>query len=531
MPNEKATGPKSRSAGVLWLVGLRFVIIALQIINIKYAVKFLGEGSYGIAILIANVRAMWQFVDLDIPQGLVQVLSRTFRVDEEKAWRYFRSGLFLHLVIGLIGMVGMFLGAYYLTGNKDLQRPDLGALCILAGLQFFFDVYGSAYNAPFNAREQFHKVAALTSLIPIFSVGLSIVLVAILKTPVAVLLGTLIDSVLQFVVKMAFIIRKEKDFPILPLVDLPHSREIVKTGLKSYVAGLSTRIGGTADKVIVFSVLGKEVLTVYNLACRIPQILLEAFGKIAESVTPEMTHVSANEPHRLAEIFRRNFRFIGFVAAVGIVFVGGFGDVILKAWMFKSYENFGILVFLMGIYYGLELHHSTITRVFFAQGKAHLMLPFTLWNSIITVAMTKFLATRFGLIGVASMNCFIDVAQIIPIHYYCTRYGVKDLTLGELLRITFSILGIGVVFGLGALYATSHMTFSKYGSYAMVLGIIPLCVLLSVVYIRSGLVSLPNGIRMMIAKSGILKRLFGSQPEIPRSVDPIDPHDPMNPNA
>ncbi len=499
----------SRSTGVLWLVGLRFVIIFLQIISVAAAVRVLGIENYAVAGYFATVRVLWQFVDLDIPQGLIQILSKTFRVDEEKAWNVFRSGLFLHLVIGALGAIGLYFGPVYLGSSPELHNyPQLGLLCFLAGTQFFFDVYGSAYNAPFNAREQFAKVAALTSVIPVIAIGITIVLVFVLRSPVAILLGTLIDSLLQFIVKIWFIRTRETGFPILPKFDRECNREIIRMGMKSYIAGLSTRIAGTADKVIVFNVLGREMSGIYSLACRIPQILLEAFGKIAESVTPEMTHVSANEPHKLAEIFRRNFKFIGFVAAVGIMFVSGFGDVIQRAWLNRQFEHFGLLVFLMGIYNGLELHHSTITRVFFAQGKPQMMLPFSMWNSVITLSMTGYLARRYGLIGPASMNCFIDVAQIVPIHYYCSKYGVPEISVREMLMLTLKIVGLGAMFGFITMLILAQTTPGRW-SYGAVLLIPALCILIGALYRRLGLVELPSGLEAMIRRVGPVARLYG----------------------
>ena len=493
-------------------MGLRFVIIFLQIISVAVAVRVMGLDNYAVAGYFATVRVLWQFVDLDIPQGLLQVLSKTFRVDEDKAWRTFRSGLFLHLVIGVVGGIGLILGPLYLGQSKELLNyPQLGLLCSLAGIQFFFDIYGSAYNAPFNAREQFARVAALTSVIPVFAIGLTIVLVFTLRSPVAILVGTLVDSVLQFGLKIGFILKREPSFPIWPKYDRECSRDIIKIGLKSYVAGLSTRIAGNVDKLIVFYVLGKELSGVYNLACRIPQILLEAFGKIAESVTPEMTHVSANEPHRLAEIFRRNFKFIGFVAGVGIMFVSGFGDVIQRAWLNQANPNFGVIVFLMGIYYGLELHHSTITRVFFAQGKPQMMLPFSLWNSVITVTATTFLTRKYGLLGPASMNCFIDVAQIIPIHYFCSKYGVKEISLSEMLKMTGAVVGLGAGFGFAALLIFSQIPPGRW-CYGGVIAIPFLCLLLAAVNKRLGLVDLPSGLEKALSKIAVTRKLFELKP-------------------
>ena len=300
MPEGMAPKERSRSAGVLWIVGLRFIIIFLQLINLRVAIHVLGDVVYGIAVFVAGVRALWQFVDLDIPQGLIQILSKTIRVDEDKAWRYFRAGLFLQFLVGVIGAVGVSLGAIYFGHDSRLAGYSfVTSLFVIAGIQFFFDSYGSTYNAPFNAREEFHKVAALTSGIPLFTVFIQIVLVLLMKSPIGILLGTLLDSVLQFIIKVYYIVKHEKKFPVLPKFDFECCRDIIHMGLKSYIAGLSTRIGGTVDKLIVGDVLGFGALTIYNLACRIPQILLEAFGKITDFLgLPRVTgiHDKFREP-------------------------------------------------------------------------------------------------------------------------------------------------------------------------------------------------------------------------------------------
>ena len=190
------------------------------------------------------------------------------------------------------------------------------------------------------------------------------------------------------------------------------------------------------------------------------------------------------------------------------MFVSGFGDVIQRAWLNKDWENFSTIVFLMGIYYGLELHHSTITRVFFAKGKAQLMLPFSLWNSVITLAMTSFLAKRFGLLGPASMNLFIDVAQIVPIHFYCSRYGVKEITTSEILKITATILLPGALFGFLALVILDQLTPGRWCYFVVILMPV-LCLLLAALYRRMGLLEFPSGLEKLILKSRISRKLFG----------------------
>ncbi len=162
----------------------RFGWLALQILSLPIYVRTLGESNYGAAILITNIRAFWQILDLSAPQGILQLLSKTFKVDEPKAWRYFRTGLGIQAIVGLLGFSILWFAPYILTLDKSLLgQPGLEAMCLISGFQFFFDSFGSTYNLPFIAREQFKKVAAFTSVLPSVTVVVTIILVLWLKSP------------------------------------------------------------------------------------------------------------------------------------------------------------------------------------------------------------------------------------------------------------------------------------------------------------------------------------------------------------
>jgi O-antigen/teichoic acid export membrane protein len=494
-----------KTTGGIWIMISRFGWLALQILSLPIYVRTLGESNYGAAILITNIRAFWQILDLSAPQGILQLLSKTFKVDEPKAWRYFRTGLGIQAIVGLLGFSILWLAPYILTLDKSLLgQPGLEAMCLISGFQFFFDSFGSTYNLPFIAREQFKKVAAFTSVLPSVTVVVTIILVLWLKSPVALILGTMLDSFAQCVIRFYVIRKYESSFPLLPNFEPKLAKEIIQLGLKSYVTDLSTRIGSTMDKLIIGAVLGKEILAIYNLACRIPQVLLETFSKLSTVMQPEMTHVAHNEPERFNAIFKRNFAFVGAIAVCGIVLTSGFGHVIGQAWMRKSYPDFGTIVFLMGVYYALEMHHSTITVGFFSKEKAHFMLPFTLWNSCITVACTKYFATHFGLTGVASMNLLIDLAQIIPIHWYATRYILNQdksnqVTVSELLKTTALFFGTSIIISGLCFFAIKSIPLG-WLNYVILLLIPILSLLLGSIYVRNGWVQLPLSIESKLKR-------------------------------
>lgn len=509
-----------RTSGTILLMLSRFGWLALQVISIPIYIKTLGEKGYGIAVLMTNVRAFWQLLELSAPQGILQVLSRTFKVDEEKAWRYFRTGLGIQFVVGIVGLVILWLAPSVLSFDKELKdHPALNAMCIVIGIQFFLDSYGSTYNLPFMAREQFKKVAALTSFLPTATVLVSIAFVLILKNPVALLLGSMCDSLTQCFIRFYVIKKYETNFPILPAFEAPLAKEILKIGLKSYVADLSSRVGATFDRMLIGTVWGKEVLAIYNIACRIPQVLIETFGKVLQVIQPEMTHVAHNEPERFDELFKRNLALVGGIAVCTILFVSGFGQIIGQAWFRKSYDDLPIIVLFMGVYYTLEMIHSTITVGFFAKEKAQFMLPFTLWNSIITVTCTVPVLKTFGLPGVAAMNLFIDVAQILPIHWFASKYILTNLSAKEITWITLRFVGSSVLAAIAAYFAVSRIPVGLVNY--LLLPIVPIlsAVLLSI-YLRLGWLTLPNSLQKKLQRFPALCRWL--------KLNPIDDQ-PMNP--
>ncbi|HLO99511.1 MAG TPA: oligosaccharide flippase family protein, partial [Fimbriimonas sp.] len=464
------------------------------------------------AVMMIYVRGLWQVIDFGIPSGINQVLSSTFRVDPELGWEKFRAGSFLTIMYALLGLVGLSLGAVYLRTPDLLKRDDMVLLSVLAGAIFFTDQIGNGLNAPFNVRGQFVTLAKLTFFIPLASVLTGLILVVFWRSPAAMLLSMALESVALLALKGHYLAKHDGLKNILPKYNPDHCRDIMKMSFRSFIPDLSSKIGAVADKVIVGAVLGNEKLAIYNLAQRIPSILLESFNRVSEAITPEMTHAAKNEPEKLKSIFLRNFGFVGAIAGAGILFVSGFGSIIEWSWLNRHRDQFGLAVFLLGIYSAFELHHSTITRVFFARGLAHLMLPFSLVNSLTTIFVTAWAAQNYGFIGVATMNCLIDVVQIIPIHIYCVKYGVPGLKFSEIFRITAITMGTSTVASFCVMMFLKPLN-SRWASAGLLL-LAPIgCVLLIAMFWRLKGIELPGPVERRLRKIAPLRKLFGLSPQ------------------
>lgn len=426
------------------------------------------------ALLVISLRSLAQLIDFDLPQGIQLKLSSSIS-DEESFWESFRTGLGLQALVGIFGGILVSCGALISSfGMSPANREIAATLFPIMGVQMLVDTVGSTYLAPLYAKEQLKQFTLANAFIPTFGVLITIPLVLILKSPSAICLAMVIESFVAGLYKLMALAKFRSWSACVPKIRLDVAKEILGLSIRSYPGNVSGRIAGSIDKVLV-GVLNTEALTIYNVATRISFSLAQIFGAANGLAVPEMLNVATNEPARYGELLKRNLRFTTWLYGLSIIVTCAFGEVILKAWLNQEVPGFAWITMLMGIYWYLEMNFGLVTVSFFAFKRAHLMLPFALWNALVTTFGTTVIAKHFGLTGVASMNAVIDLVQIIPICLLLTRvilpeerslYFIKVLCV-PLIVITSVSAGIVVVLRL-AMTAVSPL---------VLLGLIPVVLL------------------------------------------------------
>lgn len=438
-----------RTGGIAVLVGGRFAWLLLQVVSIAAYVRVLGPEAYGIAIAVALYRGYMKLLDFEIPGGALQRLSTAFRSDEGRAWRIFRTTLTMQGLVALVGAAILLLGPSLAPLSAESRAyPYLGAMFVFAAIQHATDTLSSTLNIPLLARERFHVLARFDSILPMVFTVLMVISVVIFRTPLALAIGTAAESLAGLLLKVALYRKTEPREALSPTFEPELAREVFGVGWRVYVTNFSSRIGSTADKLIIEHVVGPDALAIYNTACRIPQVMLETFTRMSEAITPNMAAVAAHEPLAFSSLLRRNALVVATVASAGIIAFGGVGTPLFQALFRRSDPSVGLVVLLMALYYGLEQHYSTYTRGFFAQNKITWMIPFTVWNTTVTLLLTAPIARAYGLGGVAAMNLVIDLAQFVPITWITVRIVAPGLEVKPLLFRSGAILGTGFVIAL-----------------------------------------------------------------------------------
>lgn len=449
----------SKTSGVLKLMGAKGGLLAIQIFSVPLYYRVLGATDYGVILYIEALRIWLETLDLNTGSGALQRISSAFgRGDDERAWLLHRSALFIFLIAGFVGLVIFTLVGTQLTiPNFSGSREVTIMLFAFAGSRSLFEFVRRGIETTLIAKERFGNVALVSSVIPTSCTLFNIALVWTFQTNIALSAGMALEGLLSLTATLWLVKKREKTFPLKPAFNIPCIQEILSLSLKSFVGNTMTRIGQTADKLIIANVLGPQAVAFYSTATRIPQVFNDLLIRTHDAILPELVRAGSEGAAKLARVCERNHRIICTAGVSSILILCAASTPALKIWLPRQDIPFGGQVaFLMGIYYSVELLYGNFTKAALAVRMQHYIIPFSAFNALMTCANTAWVSRAGNLGAVALMNVVIGTVQFVPMVFYLRRYVIKELDVKLVLLTTMKVYGVGLVFGGGLYMALSQ---------------------------------------------------------------------------
>ena len=149
-----------------FLYGSMIVTVCVSLLSTRWVLEALGDKDYGIYSLIANIVAMFAFLNVAMAAATQRYLS--FAIGEGKEERVketFYYSAVMHLVIGIIVFLLLELGGAWLV-NHVLDIPAYRLTVARNLLHFvatssFFTVIAVPYEGMLNAREHMGVIAVI----------------------------------------------------------------------------------------------------------------------------------------------------------------------------------------------------------------------------------------------------------------------------------------------------------------------------------------------------------------------------------
>jgi O-antigen/teichoic acid export membrane protein len=312
-------------------------------------VKGLGEASYGVYSLVTAIVGYFAVIDINVTAGSVKYIAEhNARHERDKVIETMSFGLLVYALIGLLGALGLYLGApWFITKVFSVPAAlvlDAIATLRLAALGFLLGQVQTYLNSVPQSLMRYDISARLEmvfgTLVPLATVG---VLLAGHGLFEVVLLRVLASSIHCLVLWRATL-RLVRGFRwCWPRAHI--RRELLGFSAYSFLSRFATLSYTHADKLIIGALVGVTGLAYFTVAATLANRVLGLTFRLSGVLFPAASALAASgELARLDRLYLKATRYVAFLNAAILVLVAVFAYQILAYWMNEDFARHGATV-------------------------------------------------------------------------------------------------------------------------------------------------------------------------------------------
>jgi O-antigen/teichoic acid export membrane protein len=428
-----------------------------------FVVHRLGDGVYGVWVLIGSVVSYMGILDLGLRGGVAHFIAKQHSVgDHEGASRTVSAALWFRFGIcaaaGIIALVlSLYIGRFFRVPSQVAASAQIATA--LLGFGFMATLVGGVFGGVLTGLQRFDLTAGITASQTILSAA---GFVWTLSTGGGIVLLSVVQLAATLAGNIALILLSLRTYPELRIrLDLPDKATLCKFWSYSGFLFLLNILGQVvyySDNVVVGACVSASAVTFYAIAGRLIEYHRYPVGAMAQTLMPVASSLDAQgKTERLRDLLIQGTRIsllIGWPIQLALFIRGG---TFIGLWMGPHYVGpaLGILRILL-LSNCFIVGNNISANIVFGVGKHK---PFALWSSVEAVAnltLSILLVHRMGPAGVAwgtTIPNLISQAIIWPI-YICR---VVHIGLREYIWQAWGRCAIAVApFGLACLWTDRH---------------------------------------------------------------------------
>lgn len=412
----------------------------------------LGDDAFSVWVLIFALTGYLNLFDFGIRSAVVKYTAQFLAIDDKQQLsRYLSTSLAFYSAVGLIVLGLTLLGSVYLQLLFKIPASFLHSariLLLLAGTSVAVNFPLTVFAGALEGLQKF-------SWLQLSQIGI-VLLRALLFVVILIRGAGLLEigviavalSILSYVSFACLALYALPVWPSLRLVDAKAFRKLASYGVFAFAIMAAEKLRFQSDAMVIGALLSSTVITSFSIAARLVEYSSFAVRGMSQIFTPMSSqfHAAGDLP-RLQRTFLAGNRagaFIAFPICVALVIAG---KPILEAWMGAAYVgSYSVLVLLI-IPRTMYVAQSTSMRILLGMGQHRALASVLLIEGAANLALSLFLAPRFGIVGVA-------MGTAIPL--VCTSVFFLPEHLCRLLRVpiqTFMSRAYGLPFVLSVFQA------------------------------------------------------------------------------
>ncbi len=321
----------------------------VMLATVPMVVKGLGDASYGVYSLVTAIVGYFAVIDINVTAGSVKYIAEhNARKDQEGVYETLSFGLATYAIIGVLGALGLLLGAqWFVTKVFSVPAqlvPEAIATLRLAALGFLLGQVQSYLNSVPQSLMRYDISARVEmvfgTLVPIATVGVLLLGYGLFE----VVLLRVVASAIHCTILWRAVKR------LLPGVYWRWPGERARGALLgfsaySFLSRFATLSYAHADKLIIGALVGVTGLAYFTVAATLANRVLSLTFRLSGVFFPAASALAAQgELARLDRAYLKATRYVVFLNAAILVLVAVFAHQILRYWMNEDFARNGALV-------------------------------------------------------------------------------------------------------------------------------------------------------------------------------------------
>jgi len=277
------------------LYGKLIIVLIIGLINTRLVLSALGETDYGIYSLVAGVVGMLAFLQSTLSSASMRFLAHSLGGgDEAYLKRTFNTTLFLHFILGLILVLIVEIGGYFLFEhylNIPSDRFDAAKVVFhFMVLTTFVTVTLVPYDAVMNSHEDIFMLSVLDLIGNFIRLGVAIYLI-FSSTKLLITYGAFmfVSQLIQRGAKVIYSNRKYMECEFnFNFIDKSQIKTILSFSAWRLVGSVASVIASQVKGVIINVFFGVKLNAANGIALQISSQINNLSVSLTQAIRPQL---------------------------------------------------------------------------------------------------------------------------------------------------------------------------------------------------------------------------------------------------
>ena len=389
--------------GVSWIGGMRIVMRVASYLRIAITARLLTTSQVGVFGLASLVFAL---IELLTETGInIFLIQRKDDIKEyiDTAWvTAIARGFLIGIVLFLLSPV---IAGFFNAPEVVLLMQVLSITPVIRGF-----INPSIVN--FSRELQFHKEFLYRSSVFWMESLISILLLFVYKTPLALVIGLILSALFEVIISHLFV----KPTPRF-VFQIEKLKQVIHGGKWLTLTGITTYLYQNFDNIVVGKMLGTESLGVYNYSYKLSMLPITEVSDVITTVTFPTFVKIAHEKERLKTAYIKSLLAVaGIVAPISAILFFFPKEIIMLVLGEKWISGAPVLQVLAVLGFIRALINTSNSPLYAVEMQK--VITLTSLISLVTLAVTIApLVTIYGLLG-AGIAAILGSLVSLPFSVY-----------------------------------------------------------------------------------------------------------------